>query len=61
MCFCSLRYVECFPSGWRKGAKEAQACEEAEVRGFPTWVIQGEKIEGDQSLDLLSETADKYL
>ena len=54
-------YVECFPEGYRKGIKQYAACEEADIRGFPTWIINGEKIEGDQSLETLGETVDKYL
>merc|ERR1711907_821670 len=47
--------------GYRKGIKQYAACEEADIRGFPTWIINGEKIEGDQSLETLGETVDKYL
>mmetsp|Transcript_12734 Transcript_12734/g.24030 ORF Transcript_12734/g.24030 Transcript_12734/m.24030 type:complete len:84 (+) Transcript_12734:3205-3456(+) len=54
-------YVECFPAGWKKGTKEAAACESNDVRGFPTWIINGEKIEGDQTLEDLEFTVDKIL
>lgn len=53
-------YVECFPSGWRKGAREAPACESQDIRGYPTWIIRGERIEGDQSLEALEEVVTKY-
>lgn len=54
-------YVECFPAGYKKGIKQEQACETADVKGFPTWIIKGEKLEGDQELQVLEATADKYL
>lgn len=46
-------YVECFPEGWRQGVEIAPACKEANLSGFPTWVIGGERFEGEQSLDVL--------
>jgi len=46
-------YVECFPAGYKKGIDQEKVCEEADVRGYPTWVIKGEKIEGDQTLQEL--------
>ncbi|QDZ21916.1 thiol-disulfide oxidoreductase [Chloropicon primus] len=54
-------YVECFPSGFKKGIKQEAACEAADVKGFPTWVINGERIEGDQTLEDLEATVNKYL
>ena len=54
-------YVECFPAGWKKGTKEAAACESNDIRGFPTWIINGEKIEGGQTLEDLAFTVDKIL
>ena len=54
-------YVECFPAGYKKGIKQEQACETADVKGFPTWIIKGEKLEGDQELQVLEAAADKYL
>ena len=33
----------------------AAACEAAKLTGFPTWVIGGEKVEGEQSLDRLAK------
>lgn len=47
-------YVECFPSGVGKEGGLAEECQRAEVRGFPTWVINGETHEGKLSLDELA-------
>ncbi|EFJ41997.1 hypothetical protein VOLCADRAFT_107426 [Volvox carteri f. nagariensis] len=44
-------YVECFPNGWKRGEKVAPACEAANVRAFPTWVIGGKTLEGELQLD----------
>jgi len=38
-----------------------QACETADVKGFPTWIIKGEKLVGYQDLQDLEAIADKYL
>ncbi|GAX79665.1 hypothetical protein CEUSTIGMA_g7106.t1 [Chlamydomonas eustigma] len=48
-------YVECFPTGWRRGERIADVCEAAGVRAFPTWVINGRTVEGDLSLDALEQ------
>lgn len=48
-------YIECFPEGWKQGVEMAGVCKEAGLEGFPTWVIGGEKLEGDQTLDQLEE------
>lgn len=37
-----LDYVECFPDGVKKGIYMANACQEAKLEGFPTWIINGE-------------------
>lgn len=37
-----LDYVECFPDGVSKGTKMAQACLDAKLEGFPTWIINGQ-------------------
>lgn len=37
-----IDYVECFPDGVKRGAYMANACREAKLEGFPTWVINGE-------------------
>lgn len=37
-----LDYVECYPEGYRRGVKIAKACADANIDGFPTWIIKGE-------------------
>lgn len=54
-----LPYVECFPEGWRQGVEMAPACKVAELKGFPTWIINGERLEGDQTLETLQAVLDK--
>lgn len=49
-----LPYVECYPEGYRRGVKLAQACEDAKIEGFPTWVINGELRPGEQELSELA-------
>eukprot|EP00798_Chlamydomonas_sp_ICE-L_P015767 gene15767-21890_t len=44
-------YTECFPTGWKKGATMAQACQDAGVKAFPSWVINGKLIEGELTLE----------
>ena len=36
-----LNYVECFPSGFKKGTKMEKECADVGIEGFPTWVING--------------------
>jgi uncharacterized membrane protein len=43
-----LDYVECYPNGYRKGVKIAKACEEANIQGFPTWIVKGQVLSGEQ-------------
>ena len=50
-----IPYVECFPNGWERGTPVADACSAANVEGFPTWVIDGKKLEGEQTLEKLAE------
>ena len=50
-----IPYVECFPDGWERGTPVATACDAAKVEGFPTWVINGKKLEGEQTLEKLAE------
>ena len=52
-------YVECFPDGWKQGIEIAAACKAADLNGFPTWVIGGQRIEGAQSLDTLQAALEK--
>lgn len=46
-------YVECYPDGVHAGGKLAEACTAAGLQSFPTWIIDGQKLEGEQSLDKL--------
>ena len=48
-------YVECFPDGWQKGSKGNPACNAAGVKAFPTWVIKGQTIEGEQTFEQLEQ------
>lgn len=52
-----LDYVECFPDGYRKGIKIAKACADARIEGFPTWVINGEVLSGEQELPELARVS----
>ena len=36
-----------------QGSKLAPACSEAGLQSFPTWIIKGEKVEGEQTFDTL--------
>jgi uncharacterized membrane protein len=50
-----LPYVECNPEGGQ-GSKLAQACVDAGIDGYPTWLIKGQKYnQGTLSLQRLSE------
>lgn len=37
-----LDYIECFPDGYKTGTKMIKACADANLEGFPTWVINGQ-------------------
>uniref|UniRef100_A0A0D9VP60 Vitamin K epoxide reductase domain-containing protein n=1 Tax=Leersia perrieri TaxID=77586 RepID=A0A0D9VP60_9ORYZ len=50
-----LDYVECFPNGAGKGKKMAPECAAAGIEGFPTWIINGKVLGGDQELPILAE------
>lgn len=47
-----ISYVECDPGGPNANPK---ACEDAGIRGYPTWIIGGLKYEGEQDLVTLSK------
>ncbi|XP_021736379.1 thiol-disulfide oxidoreductase LTO1-like [Chenopodium quinoa] len=53
-----LDYVECFPDGVKKGIKIASACSDVGIEGFPTWLINGEVISGEKTLEELAEISD---
>jgi len=46
-----ITYYECDPQGENSKAKE---CEAANIQGCPTWIYNGEKKEGTQTLDSLA-------
>eukprot|EP00250_Pteridium_aquilinum_P011346 c20004_g1_i1 orf=308-1459(-) len=52
-----LEYIECYPEGYRKGVKIAKACESAKIDGFPTWIIKGEVLSGEQELTEIARVA----
>ncbi|KAL7255604.1 hypothetical protein ACSBR1_009694 [Camellia fascicularis] len=52
-----LDYVECFPDGYRKGIKIAKACADARIEGFPTWVVNGKVLSGEQELSELARAS----
>lgn len=48
-------YVECYPDGFRKSVELAPACAAVDgLKGFPTWVIGGRTLEGEQSFETLA-------
>ena len=49
----AVPYVECSPNG--PGAPQAQECQEAGIQSYPTWIIDGERYRGRQSLEQLAE------
>jgi uncharacterized membrane protein/glutaredoxin len=46
-------YTECSPGGPR--APQAQACNEVGIKSYPTWIINGQRYSGIQSLDSLAQ------
>jgi len=46
-------YIECSPGGPR--APQAQACNDAGIKSYPTWIINGQRYSGIQSLDSLAQ------
>ena len=53
--FAAIDYVECWPDGWKKGGDSAPACTAAGLNGYPTWIINGQRVEGDRSLSQLAD------
>ncbi|ESW29954.1 hypothetical protein PHAVU_002G112700 [Phaseolus vulgaris] len=53
-----LDYVECFPEGYRTGTKMIKACINAKLEGFPTWIIKGQVLSGEQELSELAQVSD---
>ncbi|XP_043713815.1 thiol-disulfide oxidoreductase LTO1 [Telopea speciosissima] len=52
-----LDYVECFPGGYRRGTKIDKACADAGIEGFPTWVINGQVLSGEQEFSELAASS----
>jgi glutaredoxin len=48
-----LPYVECASAG--PGSKQTAACNEAGIKSYPTWVINGQRYTGTQNLDALAQ------
>ena len=48
-----LPYIECSPGGPR--SPQAQACNDASIKSYPTWIINGQRYSGIQSLDSLAQ------
>ncbi len=53
-----IKYVECDSKG--KNA-QPELCAENNIRGYPTWIIDGKSYSGVQSLERLSELTDCQL
>jgi uncharacterized membrane protein/glutaredoxin len=47
-----LPYIECSPGG--QGTPQASVCDAAGVKSYPTWIINGTRYVGTQSLDELA-------
>jgi len=45
--------IECSPGGAR--APQAQVCNDAGIKSYPTWIINGQRYSGTQSLDSLAQ------
>ena len=46
-------YVECASAG--PGSRQTAVCNEAGIKTYPTWVINGQRYTGTQSLDALAQ------
>jgi uncharacterized membrane protein len=49
-------YIECSPGGPR--APVAQACRDARIESYPTWIINGQRYDGTQTLQALAQFSD---
>ena len=50
-----LPYVECSPGG--PGTPQATVCSQAGIESYPTWIINGQKYVGTQSLENLAQAS----
>jgi len=48
-----IPYVECSPGGPQ--APQAEVCKEKDIKNYPTWIINGQRTTGVQSLDTLAQ------
>jgi glutaredoxin len=48
-----LPYVECSPGG--QSAPQAAECKQKAIQSYPTWIINGQRYTGTQSLDALAQ------
>jgi uncharacterized membrane protein len=48
-----LPYIECSPGGPR--GPVAQACKEARIESYPTWIVNGQRYDGTQTLQALAQ------
>ncbi|MBP0014988.1 MAG: hypothetical protein J7545_05280 [Roseofilum sp. SBFL] len=46
-------YIECSPEG--RTAPQAQICQQANISAYPTWIVDGQKYEGNLSLEELAQ------
>ncbi|KAG0457009.1 hypothetical protein HPP92_022166 [Vanilla planifolia] len=53
-----LDYVECYPDGVGKGRKMALECVIPGLEGFPTWIIKGKVLSGEQTLQALADASE---
>jgi uncharacterized membrane protein len=52
-----LPYIECSPGG--PSAPQAAECNAKNIQSYPTWIVNGERLTGTQSLEALAQ-ASKY-
>jgi len=52
-----LPYVECSSAG--QGSRQTAVCNEVGIKNYPTWIINGQRYTGIQTLDALAQNS-KY-
>lgn len=50
-----LPYIECSPGGQR--APQAAECDAAQIKSYPTWIVNGQRYVGVRSLDELAQSS----
>jgi glutaredoxin len=48
-----LPYIECSSAG--PGSRQTPVCNDAGIKSYPTWVINGQRYTGTQTLDALAQ------